>query len=122
MGKMMGKMIKDGQSTKADRAPNPSPAQLSAELGTVGEEAGEKILSFNASAIVSISASASAMKSHRSIELLATKPSLLCHGNRSGVVLRDRFETTRIVFPSMICKGPISITCIDTRAEKCPES
>ena len=57
----MGKMIKDGQSTKADRAPNPSPAQLSAELGTVGEEAGEKILSFNASA----SASISAMKSHK---------------------------------------------------------
>ena len=42
----MGKMIKDGQSTKADRAPNPSPAQLSAELGTVGEEAGEKNIIF----------------------------------------------------------------------------
>ena len=46
MGKMMGKMIKDGQSTKADRAPNPSPAQLSAELGTVGKEAGEKNIIF----------------------------------------------------------------------------
>ena len=39
-------MIKDGQSTKADRAPNPSPAQLSAELGTVGEEAGKKNIIF----------------------------------------------------------------------------